>query len=211
MPTVSASRTELRERRTELALARQGEALLEEKRTALLRELMRMASTALIRASELDLAAAAASQALHLAKALDGPAAVRSAALAAEAGSDRFEVVIEGGVIYGVAVPIVTVKERRRGVLERGYSLPFSSARIDDVGTRFEEVLNRLARLAEMDARMRRVGDEIQRTSRQVNALRQILIPALQASIDRTIAVLEEREREETFRLKRLKRLRRPD
>jgi V/A-type H+-transporting ATPase subunit D len=199
---------ELQLRRRQLALAQQGQDLLEEKRLALLRELMKMADIALLQGTELDRAAAAAHEALHLSKALDGPEAVRSAAFAADAELSPFEVAIDGAMIFGVAVPVLSTKEQRRGILERGYSLTASSARIDDVAARFEEEVNCLVRLAETDARMRRVGEEIQRTSRRVNALRQVLIPDLERDIERIAAVLREQEREDAFRLKHLKRLR---
>lgn len=49
------------------------------------------------------------------------------------------------------------------------------------------------------------MAEEIQRTSRRVNALENILIPRLVAERDYIRMVLEEREREDIFRLKRVK------
>jgi V/A-type H+-transporting ATPase subunit D len=210
MERAPATRTELLARRRQLALARQGRDLLEEKRTALVRELMKMVDVVVQEGSALDRAVAAALDALALARAFDGPAAVHSAALAAGATGQRLEVVVEGTTVMGVAVPIITPVERRRALLDRGYSLAFSSARIDQVAETFEEELRCLVRVAEADSRIRRLGGEIQRTARRVNALRHAIIPALEQDVRRMAAVLQEQEREEHYRLKHLKRRRFP-
>ncbi len=53
--------------------------------------------------------------------------------------------------------------------------------------------------------RLRRLAEEIGRTTRRVNALDNVLIPHLEAQRDYIQMVLEEREREDLFRLKRVK------
>jgi V/A-type H+-transporting ATPase subunit D len=199
---------ELQASRRLLTLAREGEDLLEEKRSALLRELMRTADRALTEGAELDQAAAVALESLHLAAALDGPQAVHSAALAVTATGDLFEVEIEGSMVLGVPVPRIFPRTHRRSPGSRGYSLAFSSARIDQVAATFEDELDCLVRVAETEARVRRLGDEIQRTSRRVNALRHVVIPALVRDTRRIADVLGEREREDHDRLRHLKRAR---
>ena len=211
MPVRTATRMELHASRHLLALAREGEDLLEEKRSALLRELMRMADRALTEGAELDHAAAVALESLQLAAALDGPEGVHSAALAVTATGDLFEVEIEGAMVLGVPVPRIFPRAQRRQPGSQGYSLAFSSARIDQVAATFEDELDCLVRVAETEARVRRVGDEIQSTSRRVNALRHVVIPALERDSRRIAAVLEEREREDHDRLRHLKRVRTQD
>jgi len=184
--------------------------LLEEKRSALLRELMRMADRALTEGAELDRMAAVALESLQLAAAFDGPEGVHSAALATTATGDLFEVEIEGLLILGVPVPRISPRTHRRQPESQGYSLAFSSARIDQVAATFEDELDCLVRVAETEARVRRVGDEIHNTSRRVNALRHVVVPTLEHDTRRIAAVLEEREREDHYRLRHLKRARRP-
>ncbi len=145
---------------------------------------------------------------LDLAEALDGPECVRSAAYAAASTDARLEVTVDGSTIMGVPVPRIALASRQRGLRDRGYSLAFSSTRIDHVAEAFEAELRALVRVAEVDTRIRRLGGEIQRTSRRVNALRHAVIPALHDDIRRIAAILEEREREEHTRLKHLKRAR---
>lgn len=204
MSAVSATRTELLARRREVALAQQGRDVLEDKREQLLRELSKMIDVALRQGEELDRAAARARHALDLACAQDGPESVRSAAFASAAAGARFEVSVEGSSVMGVPVPIIAFEERARGPLDRGYTLAFSSASQDAVGEAFEDELRLLVRLVEADVRVRRVGEEIRRTNRRANALRHVVIPALRARVRWIRATLDEREREDHYRLKHL-------
>jgi hypothetical protein len=50
-----------------------------------------------------------------------------------------------------------------------------------------------------------RLARELRKTQRRVNALQHIFIPDYEETVDFIESALEEREREETFRLKRLK------
>ncbi len=203
-----ATRMEMLSLRREAGLAEQGRDLLEDKRNALMRELARMVDLALQHGLTLDRAAAAALDALDLARAQDGSEEVASAGLAAAATGNRFKVSVEGSNVMGVPVPIIALDQRQRDVLDRGYSLISSSARIDRIGDTFEEELRSLVRVAEADVRIRRVGQEVQRTGRRVNALRHVVIPNLRADLRRIEGVLEEQEREDHARLKHLKRRR---
>jgi V/A-type H+-transporting ATPase subunit D len=54
---------------------------------------------------------------------------------------------------------------------------------------------------------MRRLGAEIQRNRRRVNALEQVLIPELKSQAKFIKNAIEEREREDLFRLKKVKRI----
>ena len=58
---------------------------------------------------------------------------------------------------------------------------------------------------AETETAMRRLGSEIQKTRRRVNALEQILIPELKSEAKYIRNAIEEREREDMFRLKKVK------
>ena len=52
---------------------------------------------------------------------------------------------------------------------------------------------------------MRRIGEEIKKTSRRVNALEQVVIPGIQGDIRFIRGVLDQRKREESVRLKKIK------
>lgn len=202
MEQVRATRAELLAKKNQISLARQGRDLLKEKRNALLQELMRTAEQVIRSGEALEGDIGKATMALALAEALDGPEAVRSAAFAAQ-GQLMLEVT--GVNIMGVPVPFIEQKSVARGPLDRGYSLPSVSSRIDATAEAFEILLDLIIELADSEMRLRRLAEEIGRTTRRVNALENVLIPRLEAQRNYVQMVLEEREREDRFRLKRVK------
>lgn len=202
MEQVQATRAELLAKKKQIALAYQGRNLLQEKRNALLKEFMRTAEQVIQGSDVLEERVGEAGVALALAEALDGPEAVRSAAFAAR-GQVRLEVF--GSNIMGVPVPAVEQKSVSRSSLDRGYSLSGVSSRVDAAAEAFEALLNLVIELANSEMRLRRLAEEIGRTTRRVNALDNVLIPRLEAQRDYIHMVLDEREREDLFRLKRVK------
>ena len=81
----------------------------------------------------------------------------------------------------GVPVPVIEKKRVSKNMLERGYGIITTSARIDETAERYEAELDLLITLAETETAMRRLGAEIQMNRRRVNALEQILIPELKS------------------------------
>ena len=203
MSTVSVTRMELLARKAQIALASQGRDLLEQKRTALLKEFLRMADTALERSDALQLAAANARHALARTEAIAGTEAVRSAALASRA---ELPLQVTTTRVMGVKVPHVEQKRVSRSMLARGYAITGTSITIDEAASAFESEVEALIELAEMELRLTRLADEIQRTSRRLNALEHFLIPRLKAECDFIQMILDERERADHFRLKLVKR-----
>lgn len=199
---VTPTRMELLARRAQIELASQGRDLLKDKRNALMKELHKIADMVLQGSDELEKAAAESRQALSLAEALDGPEAVRSAALAASG-----EVFIEasGVTIMGVMVPEIEHQVVGRALTARGYSLAGTSARIDAAAESFERQIGLLLDVATGELRLRRLAEEIAKTTRRVNALEHVLLPRLERQRDYIQMMLEEREREDHFRLKRVK------
>jgi V/A-type H+-transporting ATPase subunit D len=197
-----ATRAELLAKKNQISLAYQGRDLLKEKRNALLQQLMRTAEQVMQGSDELEQGVGEATAILALAKALDGPEAVQSAAFAAQ-GQVTLEVT--GSNVMGVPVPVIERKSVTRGPLDRGYSLSAVSSRIDATAEAFESLLDLIIVVADSELRLRRLAEEIGRTTRRVNALEHVLIPRLVAQRNYIQMMLEEREREALFRLKRVK------
>ena len=203
MSSVSVTRMGLLARKAQLTLASQGRDLLEQKRTALLKEFLRTADTAFEHSDALQQTAANARQALARADKMAGAEAVASAALASRS---EFSIEVTASSVMGVRVPHIEQKGAVRSLLDRGYSIVGTSTTIDEAASAFEIEVESIIQLAETELRLRRLGDEIQRTSRRLNALDHFLIPRLQAERDFIQMVLDERERADHFRLKRVKR-----
>ncbi len=202
MEQVRATRAEFLAKKKQIILARQGRDLLQEKRNALLQEFMRTAEQVMRGSDELENNVGESAAALALAEALDGPEAVRSAAFAARA---QVTLEVTGVNIMGVPVPRIETKSVARSSLDRGYGLSSVSSRIDAAAQAFETQLDLIIELAASEMRLRRLAEEIGRTTRRVNAMDNVLIPRLEAQRDYIHMVLEEREREDLFRLKRVK------
>jgi V/A-type H+-transporting ATPase subunit D len=191
--------------RSRLALAREGRALLEQKRDALLREFYRDVRTVVAQHEELEAAASAARMALDTAHVWLGQEQVAAAAVAAEGD---IAVEVESTTVMGVVVPAVTSRDLVRSPAARDRSPLVSGPSLELVAERFEEELTIAIRLATLEARVRRLAREIRRTSSRVNALRTRVIPNLEADTRAIELGLEQREREDRFRLKRVKAVR---
>jgi V/A-type H+-transporting ATPase subunit D len=199
---ISPTRLELLATKAQITLAQEGRDLLKEKRKAMLQEFMGAAVDLLEKGEELERRAAAARRALAQAEALDGEESVRSASFAARGEAS---ISIDSGRVMGVPIPKFERKNFARSLLERGYSPVGTSARIDEVARRFEEELNVVVEVAAQEATLRLLAAEIQRTSRRVNALENVTLPRLLAQCRLIQMTLEEHEREDLFRLKRVK------
>jgi len=200
-----ATRTHLLAVAAQLRLAAQGRDVLAQKRDALLREFRRSADVVLADSGALERSAAEAATRLGWAEALDGPEKLRSAAVAA-AG----EVVLDVGSVsvMGVEVPQIDRKPVGRPGDARGFALSTTSSRVDAVAEAFEVELDRLLDVAAAELRVRRLATEIRTTTRRVNALDHVVIVRLRHRHRAIRMALEEREREDHFRLHRAKQLR---
>ncbi len=205
MEHASPTRMNLLARRAQIELAQQGRDLLTDKRNALIKELQKLAEQVMVRSDALDEAAADARHALAEAEAYDGPEALRSAALATRKG---IQVEARVANIMGVQVPELAAPPVGRRLDERGYALTASTPRIDAVADRFENVVGLMLTLSSQEIRLRRLAQEVRSTTRRMNALEHVLLPRLRAEKDYIQMMLEERERENIFRFKRLQQSR---
>lgn len=205
MQKVTITRMELLAKKEQIELAGQGLELLKQKRAALLRELMRVADRVMARSDVFQETAVNARFALARAEARAGEAAVRSAAMAAR-GVLRLDVQLAN--VMGVKVPVIEQKRVSRSVLGRGYAISGTSVTIDEAAAAFEAEVDSLIELAQSELRLKRLAKEIQSTSRRANALEHIVLPRLIKDRDYIEMALDERERADHFRLKRVKRMR---
>jgi V/A-type H+-transporting ATPase subunit D len=195
---------ELIKKNSQIKLAEQGRDLLREKMDALIQEFFNIMVSVSKSREELDIAAVAAQRSLCVAEAVDDLVALKSASFATKRA---LTLDIRGKNIMGVPVPLVERKTISKSVLERGYSMIGTSGRIDEAAERYETELDLIIELAETETSLRRLGDEIQNNRRRVNALEQVLIPELKRQAKYIKVAIEEREREDLFRLKKVKKL----
>lgn len=204
MEEVRPTRSELLARREQITTAQAGMELLKSKRDALLAEFMKTVDKTAKQSEELAELLKKAQYGLEVAQAIDGESTVHSVALAT---TGETLVDIDGTTIMGVSVPLVTpAPSVRKSAFTRGYSPTGVSLRIDDAAQGFEETVDAIIAYAETETRLRRLGEEIAKTNRRVNALEQIRIPELKEQVAYINSTLDERSREELFRLKKVKK-----
>lgn len=207
MERVSPTRTELLTRKSQIGLAKQGAELLRNKRQALVREFLDELKQFKSARNQMLRDLARASQSLMRAYALDGEETILSTGLAARRA---IEIEVEERNIWGTYILEVQSNYTPRTPRERPYSsvAEGASIRVDDAAERFERTLEHVIKIAPIDQKLRRLAEEIRKTSRRVNALEQRLLPELQSQVEYIRGVLDQREREDIFRLKRLKKKR---
>jgi V/A-type H+-transporting ATPase subunit D len=192
---------ELLSHKTQLELAKQGRDLLEQKRSALMQELLRVAGTVMQNTDALQKAATEAQHELARAEAVAGNEAVLAAAFATRA---ELLLQVETVTVMGLKVPRIERKRVTRPMLARGYSVTGESITIDEAASAFEVEVDAIIQLAEIELRLTRLAAEFQRTSRRLNALDYALIPQMKSETKLIQTALDERERADHARLKRV-------
>jgi len=202
MAPVSATRMNLMLRKEQARGAAEGATLLKSRREALLKEFLAATDTVLASRMELERRCRDAVNDLHLSRGREGPEALRSAALPAER---PLGIEMSERHVWGIPLPVIRTRGFLRSPETRGYGVAGTAQSIEEAAEAYEQVLQQALESAMEEVRLQRIGGEIRKTSRRVNALEQILIPSLRREIRTMTAQLEERAREDIFRLKRLK------
>jgi len=200
--SVSPNRMELIKLKQRTALAQKGHDLLKDKMDALVMELF----DTLRRIQESR--AKAMEQLRKSYSALSNCMAVLGTVETMQAARQtRKEVQIEVSTrnIMGIQVPTVEIGETERNALTRGYSLHLTSSSLDIAAKELERALRLLIGLAELEETAFAIARELERTKRRVNALEYILIPRLKDAMRFIMMRLDEMERENFTRLKRIK------
>jgi len=185
-----------------IELSERGHDTLEKKRDGLIMEFMDILDQAQDVRSDMDDAYNRAQHAINMARAMDGDVAVRGAAAALK---DHPEITTQSKNIMGVVVPQIESSKVRKSLDERGYGVLGTSARIDEAAEAYEELIEQIVLAAEVETAMKKMLDEIETTKRRVNALEFTLLPQLYENQEYIEQKLEEQEREEIFRLKKIK------
>jgi V/A-type H+-transporting ATPase subunit D len=196
---IAPTRSNLIRIKKELQFAREGYEILDRKREVLTTELVRVAHEADVLQKEVWKVLETAYRALEKAQLTLGSDNVEWAALAA---NKTVDVHLKLRGIMGVAIPVIEARGEPEKML---YSLSGTNAALDEASAAFREVLIKTPQLSMLVTTVWRLAGELRKTQRRVNALQHIFIPAYEETVIFIVSSLEEREREETFRLKWLK------
>ena len=198
---VSPTRMELLDLRKKLVLAEKGHKLLEEKRDALVEKFFEIIDKRNNLSQEIDEGFKEAFSSLIQAQMILGEPRVEQVATLAE---DIGQIVLETDNIMGVKIPKINMNNIREDV-KPSYGFFESCSKLDDTQQQFSKLLLKLIQLADLEGKIKALTIEIEKTKRRVNVLENNLIPRLQATRKYIEMQLEEREREDFFRRKRIK------
>jgi V/A-type H+-transporting ATPase subunit D len=199
---IKPTRKNLMEIEDRIDLSERGHDTLEQKRDGLIMEFMDILDQAQDVRADLEGDYQTAQKKINMARAMEGDIAVRGAAAALE---EHPEITVESRNIMGVVVPQIESSKVRKSLDERGYGILGTSARIDEAAEAYEELLESIVLAAEVETAMKKMLTEIETTKRRVNALEFKLLPELYEGKEYIDQKLEEQEREEIFRMKKVK------
>ena len=116
---------------------------------------------------------------------------------------DRFTIETKSRNVIGVTIPYIQV------ILTPLSAFPYNpydtSIKLDEATLKMAEAIKAIAELSSAEAAVKKLAEAIASTKRRVNSLEYVIIPRMLATIRYIEMHLEEAEREDFFRLKRIK------
>ena len=202
MDAVARTRMNLLLLKRQIQVAQRGLELLRSKREALVREFFAVMHRVMETRERMEGAMGQALASLTVSLGMEGRAVLRSAGYAAKR---TLPIELAERNIWGVRYPELKEIPVVRALDARGYAASGTSTYIDDTALRFEVMIELVLQNVAVEMRLKKLGSEIKRATRRINALNEVMIPSLVREVRKIRQVLEEREREDLFRMKRFK------
>lgn len=182
-----------------LQFAKKGYELLDRKRTVLIREMMSLIDEVKKLQENIDKRFQASYEDLKFANITMGSEAVEKIALSLEK-EDEFHVLFKS--VMGVEIPVI---KRDETPFTTEYGFFRTNPAFDKAVLSFVDIRKLIYELAELENSVYKLAMEIKKTKKRANALDKIQIPRYTSTIKYIEEVLEEKEREDFFRLKKVK------
>jgi V/A-type H+/Na+-transporting ATPase subunit D len=199
---IKPTRSELINLKKKIKLSERGYNILKMKRDGLILEFFKVLEEAKSTRDDLTDKYQRANEMIALSNTVEGTISLKSAAFSVR---ETPTIVLKPKNIMGVVVPEIKASRVRKKILDRGYGLIGTSSVLDETATAYEELVDSIVRSAEIETTMKKLLEEIESTKRRVNALEFKVIPELSEARDFIKMRLDEMEREELFRLKKIK------
>lgn len=196
---MTPTKANLLKAKSSLEFARKGYELLDRKRTVLIREMMSLIDKATSLQEKIDREFSLAYEALKLANITMGTEAVEeiSKSIAKE---EDFTILFNS--VMGVETPMI---KRPAASFTTEYGFFRTNPAFDKAVLKFRDIKEIIYELAEVENSVYKLAMEIKKTQKRANALDKIQIPRYATTIKYIEEVLEEKEREDFFRLKKVK------
>lgn len=200
MIEISYTKTSLMAAQNSLELSEKGFELLDKKRNVLIMTMMGFIDKAEAVQKKMTVVFDEAYKALQTANITMGISNVEQIAQSIPEALS-FEVIDKS--IMGVEIPEI---EHGHAELRHHYSFYHTNTALDVAMYKFHEVKMLLYELSEIEDSVYKLAIEVKRTQKRANALQNIQIPKYREMVSKILEVLEEREREDFFRLKVVKK-----
>lgn len=200
MMEITYTKTSLMAAQNSLELSEKGFELLDKKRNVLVMSMMGFIERAEEIQKKVAVVFADAYEALQTANITMGISSVEQIAQSISEVSG-FEVLDKS--IMGVEIPEIKHEKEQ---LTHYYSFYHTNTALDVAVQKFHEVKLLLYELSEIEDSVYKLAMEVKRTQKRANALQNIQIPKYTEMVGKILEVLEEREREDFFRLKVVKK-----
>lgn len=182
-------------------LAKMGYRILNEKLDFLMNEFHKLSKETLVSRKELNEKLEKAFKALIKSELTIGSKTIEGIAKCMEPYSD---VEFSSASMMGVILIKLLQKKSEKSLVERGYSMLESCTSSDQAVLSFQESFDRILKVGEYEYNLRTIAKEAYKTRKVVMLLKNFIIPQLLSSIKYVKFRLEEQEREEFMRFKRV-------
>ncbi len=197
---VAPTKSNLIKAKSSLALSINGYALLDKKRNVLIKEMMVFVNKARTMHNEIYVVLKEAYEILQKANVTLGVKNVEDMSYSIP-NEASFDILLRS--VMGIDIP--TIKRNQNEYSGPAYGFYSSNESLDEARHKFQIVKEKIYEVAEIENSIFKLAKEIEKTKKRTNALRYVQIPKYKEQVKYITEVLEEKEREDFFRLKRLK------
>lgn len=199
MDNMIPTKASLMKAKTMLEFSQKGYELLDKKRSVLIREMMALIEETETIQNKIDTIFKDAYLTIKYVCVTMGVNAVKEIALSVPKNE---EITILTRSVMGVEIPFI---KDETAELTPYYGFFRTNSALDIAVTKMKRVQKLIYHLAEVENSVYRLATEVKKTTKRANALNKIQIPKYLTICKRIEEVLEEKEREDFFRLKRVK------
>lgn len=200
MEYIAPTKSNLMAAKSSLEFSLKGYELLDQKRNVLIREMLSYMEEAKRLQEDINSVFSEAYFALQQANVTVGISTVEDIAMAIPEAQE-YQVLFKS--VMGVEVPHINYETKP---IEPKYSFYRSNSAMDLAYEKFNEVKYLIYELTEVENAVYKLAMEVKKTQKRANALKNIQIPKFKFVIKNISEFLEEKDREDLFRLKVLKK-----
>lgn len=197
---VAPTKSNLLKAKASLELSKSGYELLDKKRNVLIREMMELVEKAKSMQTGIGDIMSQAYLALQSANITMGIQKVDEITYSIPQ-DEEFEVLLKS--VMGSIIPIIKYNKTPLGP---HYSFYETNTAFDKASLKFKEAQYKIYELAELENSIYKLAKDIEKTQKRTNALQNIQIPKYKEQVKQITESLEEKEREDFFRLKKIKK-----